>query len=272
MGSARELFFELLQVGLSPNVAVYSSMISGFRSLNNVEAALDWHNRMIREGIPCDLKAYTTLIDGFLREGELQSATDLYSEMLQKGIVPDKRTYTVLINALRNKGQLENARKNFEDMNSRGMTPSVHSYNTLVAGNFKEGHLQEAFRLHDEMLDKGLVPHDDTYDTLVTGKFQGTNASCFRCGVSSEALAHAVRFGQVGNDSCYCCSSQRCWGAAMDLLNQLRHVLSGEELCRFPFISWYLWSERNNVLHYQTPRDLALLLHSVMAIGVWLFS
>ncbi|KAM1525399.1 hypothetical protein ACFX10_009867 [Malus domestica] len=254
MGSASELFFELLQVGLSPNVAVYSSMISGFRSLNNVEAALDWHNRMIREGIPCDLKAYTTLIDGFLREGELQSATDLYSEMLQKGIVPDKRTYTVLIDALRNKGQLENARKNFEDMNSRGMTPSVHIYNTLVAGNFKEGHLQDAFRLHDEMLDKGLVPHDDT------------------CGVSSEALAHAVWFGQVGNDSFYCCSSQRCWGAAMDLLNRLRHVLSGEELCRFPFISWYLWSERNNVLHYQTPRDLALLLHSVMAIGVWLFS
>ncbi|KAM2891842.1 hypothetical protein COP2_010081 [Malus domestica] len=100
----------------------------------------------------------------------------------------------------------------------------------------------------------------------------GNSASCFRCGVGSEALAHAVWFGQVGNDSFYCCSSQRCWGAAMDLLNQLRHVLSGEELCRFPFISWYLWSERNNVLHYQIPRDLALLLHSVMAIGVWLFS
>lgn len=84
-----------------------------------MEAALDWHNRMIREAIPCDLKAYTTLIDGLLREGELQSAADLYSEMLQKGIVPDKRTYTVLINALRNKGQLENARKKLEDMNIR---------------------------------------------------------------------------------------------------------------------------------------------------------
>lgn len=137
------------------------------------------------------------------------------------------------------------------------------------------------------MLDKGLVPDDDTYDTLVNGKFQGTNGlvetSCRdMCQIWLFCLWHAFlhscipypRTGwgtqlQVGDDGFSWWSSQRCCSAGMDLLKQLRRVLSWKEPCRFPFICWYLWSETNNVLHDQTPRDLALLLHPVMAIGVF---
>lgn len=131
------------------------------------------------------------------------------------------------------------------------------------------------------MLDKGLVPDDNTYDTLVNGKFQGTriwlfclwhaflhscilfpstgwgNKNAFQPHASDVGWVlnrwHAVWFGQVGDDGFYWCTSQRCWGAGVDLLKQLQHVLSGRDLCWFLFINWYLWSERNNGLHFFSP-------------------
>ncbi|XP_024164031.1 pentatricopeptide repeat-containing protein At3g54980, mitochondrial [Rosa chinensis] len=137
MKSCCELFSELLEVGLSPNTGVYTSMICDFRNVNNMEAAIELHQKMITEGIPCDVKTYIALINGLLRKGDLQSASDLYSKMLSKGITPDINTYTVLINGLCCKRQLEKARKTLEYMNRRRMTARVHIYTALIVGHFK---------------------------------------------------------------------------------------------------------------------------------------
>uniref|UniRef100_A0A2K1WV47 Pentatricopeptide repeat-containing protein n=1 Tax=Populus trichocarpa TaxID=3694 RepID=A0A2K1WV47_POPTR len=89
---------DMASVGLSPNTVIfYSSMISGFRNLQNMEAALDLHKRMMRGLLRC---------------------------LLRVSIMPELITFSVLICSLYNKGQLENAHKVLEDMDTECMNPN----------------------------------------------------------------------------------------------------------------------------------------------------
>ncbi|KAJ6957203.1 hypothetical protein NC653_039208 [Populus alba x Populus x berolinensis] len=86
---------ETWQVQASFSLNSSSSMISGFRNLQNMEAALDLHRRTKRGLLVIYRFNYTTLVSGLLK-------------------------------GLYNKGQLENAHKVLEDMDKERMKHNVY--------------------------------------------------------------------------------------------------------------------------------------------------
>ncbi|KAK1287713.1 hypothetical protein QJS10_CPB19g00721 [Acorus calamus] len=158
--AARALLDEMIVDGLTPNTAIYNTIINGYKHQHDMKSAYELQRRMHEEGVACDLATYTTLLDGALKVGDLVCASQLYQEMVDYGIVPDEVCYTALIHGLCNNGLVENARKFLGEMDANNVPVRVLIYNMLIAGYFNERNVEEAFRLHDQMLDRGLVPND----------------------------------------------------------------------------------------------------------------
>nr|KJB20076.1 hypothetical protein B456_003G131800 [Gossypium raimondii]KJB20077.1 hypothetical protein B456_003G131800 [Gossypium raimondii] len=173
------------------DVYSFGILIKGCCEAGDLGKSFELLDQIEELGLAPNVVIYTTLIDGCCKNGDLEQAKLLFAKMEELGLVPNEYTYTVLINGLFKRG-LENdglelyekmqlmkvycsegkvgkAFEMFDEMRERGVACNVVTYNILIGGLCREKRLREAEKLVDQMKRTGLSPNLITYNSLIDG-------------------------------------------------------------------------------------------------------
>ncbi|XP_021751682.1 pentatricopeptide repeat-containing protein At2g17525, mitochondrial-like [Chenopodium quinoa] len=132
IGSAKEVYHQMLHEGGIPNALVYSSLIQCFCKHNNVREAFQLMNEMFGHGYLPVTSTYNVVVSGFCSQGKTASALKLMEEMDERGCLLDEETYNPLILAYCCKGDLQKALKILHQMIGKGIRPDYSTWNTLL--------------------------------------------------------------------------------------------------------------------------------------------
>ncbi|ORX87358.1 TPR-like protein [Basidiobolus meristosporus CBS 931.73] len=166
---AVQVFRELPDRGLVPDLFTYSSMIHGFCKHKQLDQALTLYYEMLHKDIQPNVVICNTLIDAHAKLGLVQKGLRFYQEMAVRRIPPDVHTYNILINMYAQHSDLARMQDMFQEMLSQHCRPDTITYSTLISGYSKNGQMKLAESAYSEMLQKRLVPNLITYNTMLHG-------------------------------------------------------------------------------------------------------
>nr|QIP66257.1 restorer of fertility-like protein [Triticum aestivum]QIP66411.1 restorer of fertility-like protein [Triticum aestivum] len=94
-------FGGLLRTGLEADQVIFCTLLKGLCHAKCTDEALNvLLHRMPELGCTPNVVAYNTVIHGFFREGQVGKACNLFHEMRQQGVTPDVVTYNSVIDVL----------------------------------------------------------------------------------------------------------------------------------------------------------------------------
>ncbi|XP_039134935.1 pentatricopeptide repeat-containing protein At5g62370-like [Dioscorea cayenensis subsp. rotundata] len=185
---AIEYILHLPDVGLVPDLYIYTGMINGFcraNMRNNVNALID---SMDKAGVVINHVACTILIGAHINSGEIDCATELFNQMNRNGCMADNVTLDTLIKGYSIAERGMEALSLFYMMRKRGFFPSKSSCHRLLdclclshasdlafrlfeemvlLGYMEEESLQAAHKTFDVMLKRGKTPDNEAKKQLL---------------------------------------------------------------------------------------------------------
>ncbi|XP_057805613.1 pentatricopeptide repeat-containing protein At5g15010, mitochondrial [Salvia miltiorrhiza] len=167
IGSLREgkrIWVEMERRGIRHDVYSYSSIMSCYSKMGNLNAVMRHYERMKALGIKPDRKAYNAVVHALAKGRFVNEARSLMETMQEAGIAPDSVTYNSLIMPLCKSHLLDEARKAFEEMVERGVAPTVRTYHAFLRAVRTA---EEVFELLQSMHATGCHPSHDTYIMLI---------------------------------------------------------------------------------------------------------
>jgi len=173
---------DMREHGMEPDDVTFGTMLDLCIAGNDMTAANEIIDLLVRSDRPVDSVMCTLFIKGLVRAQKLPKAMELYGEMKRRscdGVRPDIVTYSVLIKAFVDAHDLEQALKLVEDMGAAGHSPDDIILTHLLEGCRYIGNHVLGKRLFDDMLAAGVKPSEFTLITMV--KLHG------RCGAHDEA-------------------------------------------------------------------------------------
>ncbi|GJV94236.1 pentatricopeptide repeat-containing protein [Tanacetum coccineum] len=171
---ARNVFYEMVRIGVAPDVFSFAFVMKGLCSVNEVirlvgdrvDEALKLLEQMILMGCMPDVETFNDVIHGLCRAKRIHEAAKLVDRMLVRGFTPNALTYGVLIHGLCRTKQVAEAKA----LLSKVPEPNSVMFNMLINGFVMKGQFDEAKAvLNDNMLRNGYEPDIHTYNTLIRG-------------------------------------------------------------------------------------------------------
>ncbi|KAL1540147.1 pentatricopeptide repeat-containing protein, mitochondrial-like protein [Salvia divinorum] len=167
IGSLREgrrIWMEMEKRGVRHDVYSYSSIMSCYSKMGNLNAVMRHYEKMKSLGIKPDRKAYNSMIHALAKGRFVKEARALMETMNEEGIVPDTVTYNSLIMPLCKSHLLNEANQAFEEMMERGVAPTVRTYHAFFRAIKTT---EQVFELLERMHTTGCHPSHDTYIMLI---------------------------------------------------------------------------------------------------------
>ncbi|KAM7522724.1 hypothetical protein LguiA_012626 [Lonicera macranthoides] len=180
VSDARNLFDEMIEKGISPDVVTYTSLIHGLFNLGLWEEVNKLLRQMVEQKVSPNLLTFSIIVDALCKEGMVREAEGVVEFMIQLGEVPSLVTYTSLMDGYCLRGQMENARKVFDSMVNRGLEPNIISYCILIKGYCKNRRIDEAMHLFKEVPCKGLNYNVVIYNIMLQGLFENGRGAAAR--------------------------------------------------------------------------------------------
>ncbi|XP_062183763.1 pentatricopeptide repeat-containing protein At5g13770, chloroplastic-like [Phragmites australis] len=188
--------------GLSPNTAVYSSVIGALADAREKAAAEDlyheaWENKMLGDPdmflkvivmhveagvveetieVAKDMRQIalrvtdcilSTIINGFVKRRGLKPAIRAYDKLVFLGCEPGQVTFASVINVYCQLGRSDRAESVFSEMIDRGFDKCVVAYGNMISMYGKIRRASEAMRLLALMKQKGCEPNVLVYNSLL---------------------------------------------------------------------------------------------------------
>ncbi|KAJ8448383.1 hypothetical protein Cgig2_022011 [Carnegiea gigantea] len=167
--AASQFFNTMLEVGPSPNLVTFSTLIDSYCKAKRLDEAFKLYHLMMARGISPDLIVYSILIDGLFKDGKLEVGSCLLSEALEKGIKLDSVVFGSIMDAYVKVGNLEKLIEVCNRMLSEGIPSSVVTCGILINGLCQGGHVLEACGVFGEYVKRGLEPSVLSYSSLIDG-------------------------------------------------------------------------------------------------------
>ncbi|KAL3746436.1 hypothetical protein ACJRO7_015400 [Eucalyptus globulus] len=187
-------FWKMADMGLTPNVLNYTSLINGLMKKGSIKQGFElleemkgWSDKAFRlflklvwsENYKPNVLTYTAMIGGYCRENKMNRAEMLFSRMQDQGLIPTTNTYTTLIDGHCKGGNFERAYELMGIMTDAGFSPNMCTYNALIDGLCKRGRFEETCKMLKKcfqtinffyrMSDHGCLPDSITYCALISG-------------------------------------------------------------------------------------------------------
>ncbi|KAF3601431.1 hypothetical protein F2Q69_00034439 [Brassica cretica] len=218
---SEKLFDEMLQRGVKPDNATFTTLISCARQCGLPKRAVEWtekwridpvtfstlikiygysgnydgclniYEEMKSLGVKPNLVIYNRLLDSMGKAKRPWQATIIHKDLISNGFEPNWSTYAALIRAYGRARYGDDALVIYRQMKGKGMELTVILYNTLLSMCADIGYVDEAFEIFQDMKSSGTCDPDSwTFSSLVTVY------SC--CGRVSEAEAALREMREAG--------------------------------------------------------------------------
>jgi pentatricopeptide repeat protein len=182
---------EMKSFNLQPDDVTFGTLLDMCIADNDMKAANEIVDLLVRGDRPVDTVMCTLFIKGFVRAQKLPKAVELYEEMKRRnseGSRPDIVTYSVLIKAYVDTHDLERALLLVEDLTAAGHTPDDIILTHLLEGCRYVGNHTLGKKLFEDMMAAGVKPSEFTLITML--KLHG------RCGAHNEAYQLVASWGK----------------------------------------------------------------------------
>ncbi|CAM8954714.1 unnamed protein product [Rhodiola kirilowii] len=166
---ATELFLEMRNREISPNVITYNIVIGGLCRAGKWEEAQAMFHEMLDHGLEPDVVTFNVLINALAKMGKSKESKELFSLMIQSGQMPNVVTYNSLMDCFYREGNIEELKEVFVSMDRKGITPSIVTYNILIKGYCKHGMIHEANEEYRRIIQNKIKPTIITINALLEG-------------------------------------------------------------------------------------------------------
>ncbi|PIM97721.1 hypothetical protein CDL12_29806 [Handroanthus impetiginosus] len=199
-GIAYDLFKQMQESDVLPNVVTWNMMITGYILNGDEEEAMDLFHRMEKDGgVKRDTASWNALIAGYLHHGQKNKALGIFRQMQSFGVKPNSITILSILPACANliamkklkeihccvlrsnleselsianslvdiyakSGNIKYAKAIFEGM------PSIDiiTWNSMATGYVLHGCFNEAIELFERMRRLGCRPNRRTFASVIT--------------------------------------------------------------------------------------------------------
>ncbi|KAJ1289494.1 hypothetical protein BS78_02G168500 [Paspalum vaginatum] len=163
-----EAFFRESAIQFDVSAKTYTILISGWAVVTKPANARNLFEEMIERGIEPDVPAYNALIDALCRGGDVALAQQQLKDMqCSRGLVPDAATYGPFLRSACASKDARAALRVLDRMHARDLTPNVFTYNAVIRLLCELGEVDEAYTILNEMATHGEKPDVWSYNTLL---------------------------------------------------------------------------------------------------------
>ncbi|CAN6216325.1 unnamed protein product [Urochloa humidicola] len=106
-----ELLLQMSQLGVRPNVVTFTTVISGWCSMADMESAIRVYEKMRKAGVHPNLRTFETLIWGYSEQKQPWKAEEVLQMMQETGVKPKQTTYALVADAWKAVGLIENTKE-----------------------------------------------------------------------------------------------------------------------------------------------------------------
>ncbi|EXB60130.1 hypothetical protein L484_013395 [Morus notabilis] len=163
---AREVFREMVDLGIKPDVVTYGIMVDVLCKAGRVDEAIESVRHMDSNGCKPTSFIYSVLVHTYGVESRIEDAVDAFMEMERRGVEADVVVYNALIGAFARVDRFKNAKRVLNDMNSKGVRPNSRTCNVMLNGLIGRGRTEEAVKVFRRM-SKVCEPDADTYTMMI---------------------------------------------------------------------------------------------------------
>ncbi|KAG4917222.1 hypothetical protein AAZX31_02G009700 [Glycine max] len=160
MADARNVYHSLKH-RFRPNLQTFNILLSGWKTPEDADL---FFKEMKEMGVTPDVVTYNSLMDVYCKGREIEKAYKMLDEMRDQDFSPDVITYTCIIGGLGLIGQPDKARNVLKEMKEYGCYPDAAAYNAAIRNFCIAKRLGDAHGLVEEMVTKGLSPNATTYN------------------------------------------------------------------------------------------------------------
>ncbi|KQJ84199.1 pentatricopeptide repeat-containing protein At5g13770, chloroplastic [Brachypodium distachyon] len=188
--------------GISPDAAIYSSVIGSLADAREMASSQDlyheaWRKEMLRDpdmflkviimqveaglledtlGVSKDMReiglrvtdcVMSTIVNGFVKKRGLKPAIRAYDKLIAMGCEPGQVTYASAINVYCRLGRSDRAEAVFSEMIDRGFDKCVVAYGNMISMYGQIRRASDATRLLALMKQKGCEPNVWVYNSLL---------------------------------------------------------------------------------------------------------
>uniref|UniRef100_A0A0A9GEE9 Pentacotripeptide-repeat region of PRORP domain-containing protein n=1 Tax=Arundo donax TaxID=35708 RepID=A0A0A9GEE9_ARUDO len=119
---------QMSQIGVRPNVVTFTTVISGWCSVANMENAMRVYRKMCESGVYPNLRTFETLTWGYSEQKQPWKTEEVLQMMLGIGVKPKQSTYNLIADAWKAVGLSENTNQTNASSNGRpAIDKSDHS-------------------------------------------------------------------------------------------------------------------------------------------------
>ncbi|CAN1280224.1 Pentatricopeptide repeat-containing protein At4g26680, mitochondrial [Linum perenne] len=169
LDKAVELFAEMENGGVGPNVASYNVLIAGYCKKGLLSSSMKLKSSMERKknnGLQQNVVTFNTLIHELCKEGRLQEASKVLSEMKLGNVVPNTVTFNTLMNGY-SQGKTKKAAYLVKELDKEKMVPNASTFSALIGGQCARNNPDRASQLYKTMVRSGCHPNKQTFDVLI---------------------------------------------------------------------------------------------------------
>ncbi|CAF2150822.1 hypothetical protein BRARA_A01912 [Brassica rapa] len=164
---SEKLFDEMLQRGVKPDNATFTTLISCARQCGLPKRAVEWFEKMPSFGCEPDNVTLATMIDAYGRAGNVEMALSLYDRARTEKWRIDPVTFSTLIRIYGYSGNYDGCLNIYEEMKSLGVKPNLVIYNRLLDSMGKAKRPWQATIIHKDLISNGFEPNWSTYAALI---------------------------------------------------------------------------------------------------------
>uniref|UniRef100_A0A2P2MU84 Uncharacterized protein MANES_08G070000 n=1 Tax=Rhizophora mucronata TaxID=61149 RepID=A0A2P2MU84_RHIMU len=167
LSGAERLFDEMLERGVKPDNATFSTLITCARLSNLPDKAVEWFEKIPSFGLSPDDVTYSTMIDAYGRAGNVEMALSLYDRARTEKWRLDAATFSTLIKIYGMSRNFDGCLNVFEEMKALGTKPNLVTYNTLLDAMGRAKRPWQVKKIYRDMINDGLSPSFVTFAALL---------------------------------------------------------------------------------------------------------
>ncbi|XP_024523852.1 uncharacterized protein LOC9641190 [Selaginella moellendorffii] len=165
---------EMLSQGIQLNEAVFCSIISGYASAGNNEAAEHWFEKFKAENLVPGGIVYNSIVQAYCQAGNMETVEALLAQMEEEGFQGNLGLYTTVLNGFAEIRDEEKCLSFFHRLKACGLSPTAATYGCIVKLFTKQaGNMAKALDILEEMDKHGVSPNKMIYAMIMDGYARG---------------------------------------------------------------------------------------------------